>query len=57
MKFCIKCKGSGRVLVQSTLSSYPGSIDYYPQNCAECEGNGYTGKKKANQQILSHLSK
>lgn len=57
MKFCIKCKGSGMVLVQSTLSSYPGSIDYYPQNCAECEGNGYTGKKKANQQILSHLSK
>ncbi len=41
MKFCIKCNGSGKILVKTNLSSYPGSFDYYPQNCSSCSGNGY----------------
>lgn len=51
MKFCFKCKGSGRVLVKSTLSSYSGAFDYYPQNCSDCEGNGYIVKEKVEQKI------
>ncbi len=46
MKFCLKCKGSGKVLVKATLSTYPGSFDYYPQDCQQCSGNGYIFDKQ-----------
>lgn len=45
MKFCMTCKGSGRVLVASTSSTYSKSIDYYPQKCSKCEGKGYIEEK------------
>lgn len=49
MKFCFKCNGSGRIVVKATLSIYSGSLDYYPQDCTECQGNGYLLNKKLHQ--------
>lgn len=39
MKFCLKCKGTGRILEQR-LSDYANSFDYYPVNCPECHEKG-----------------
>ncbi len=35
MKFCLKCKGTGRILEQR-LSDYANSFDYYPAPCPDC---------------------
>lgn len=45
MKFCIKCKGSGKIL-EKKLSDYINSFDYYPAVCPECEGQGLVRGKK-----------
>ena len=35
MKFCLKCKGTGRIL-ERRLSEYVNSYDYYPVSCPDC---------------------
>lgn len=45
MKFCLKCKGSGKILEQR-LSDYVNSFDYYPITCPNCEGQGMLNAKK-----------
>ncbi|MGI0483194.1 hypothetical protein ACN4EE_20740 [Geminocystis sp. CENA526] len=36
MKFCVKCKGSGKIL-ERRLSDYINSYDYYPVTCPHCQ--------------------
>ena len=36
MKFCLRCKGTGRILEQR-LSDYVNSYDYYPVPCPDCQ--------------------
>ena len=36
MKFCLKCKGTGRILEQRQ-SDYANSYDYYPVPCPDCQ--------------------
>lgn len=38
MKFCLKCKNTGRILEQR-LSDYVNSFDYYPVPCPDCQVN------------------
>ncbi|MBE9221890.1 hypothetical protein IQ215_04190 [Cyanobacterium stanieri LEGE 03274] len=46
MRFCLKCKGSGKVL-ERRLSDYINSFDYYPIACPDCEGQGIKSQKSA----------
>lgn len=41
MKYCHKCKGTGRIL-EKRLSDYVNSYDYYPVNCSDCQNNQST---------------
>jgi len=41
MKFCFKCKNTGRILEQR-LSDYVNSFDYYPVPCPDCQPNQTT---------------
>lgn len=36
MKFCFKCKGTGKIL-EKRLSDYVNSFDYYPIPCPDCQ--------------------
>lgn len=36
MKYCFKCKGTGKVL-EKRLSDYANSYDYYPVTCPDCQ--------------------
>lgn len=36
MKFCLKCKGTGKIL-EKRLSDYINSFDYYPIPCPHCQ--------------------
>lgn len=44
MKFCLKCKNTGRILEQR-LSDYVNSFDYYPVPCPDCQVNQGTKKR------------
>ena len=49
MKFCFKCKGTGRILEQR-LSDYVNSYDYYPAPCPDCSQTeeGLSSNKRIN---------
>ena len=51
MKFCLTCKGTGRILEQR-LSDYANSYDYYPVPCPDCGG----GKNSVNKTISLNTS-
>lgn len=38
MKFCLKCKNTGRIL-EKRLSDYVNSFDYYPVPCLDCQAD------------------
>jgi len=46
MKFCIKCKGTGKIL-EKRLSDYINSFDYYPVSCPNCQPDS-EGKSQYN---------
>ncbi|WP_308255507.1 hypothetical protein [Geminocystis sp. GBBB08] len=45
MKFCIKCKGTGKIL-EKRASDYLNSFDYYPVSCPHCQEESQTNSKK-----------
>ena len=51
MKFCLKCKNTGRVL-EKRLSEYVNSYDYYPVPCPDC-----TTENMSSLQNMSSLRK
>ena len=52
MKFCLKCKNTGRILEQR-LSEYVNSFDYYPAPCPDCQSNTIQGTKNSRDIIPS----
>lgn len=46
MKFCIKCKGTGKIL-EKRLSDYINSFDYYLAPCPNCQPDS-EGKSQYN---------
>jgi|GEM_PF-3255382 len=58
MSICWKFKASGRILEKVDNPIIPGSADYYPKTCSDCQGTGYVGKKKLpdkNKDLLSDI--
>lgn len=50
MKFCLKCKNTGRILEQR-LSEYINSFDYYPVPCPDCQGEKNYKNNRENSRI------
>lgn len=56
LKFCLKCKNTGRILEQR-LSEYINSFDYYPIPCPDCQGRNITDSRKELSYSLNFFGK
>ncbi len=56
MKYCFKCKGTGKILEQR-LSDYVNSYDYFPVICPHCQEDSKSNSvNKIGSSALSMIS-